>query len=394
MGNLLYLSFDAGSSLTKIIYGWIKADGKLFVKYLVMTPECLGLTAASASFLSDESGISLGLPEDNAWIRYSQNGDIFLLARMAVEYRARTHLKPLKLKTIVPKILGAIGAIAEKENLGEEIELVLGVLLPFNEINSKQELNNNLITRLDNFYFRDKKITVKLKKLKIVPEATGLAASYSIKHKKDFKQTNQSFLMLGHRNTSFLVFERGSFSRSKSSVTTSGFYDFIDIFREKVPGVEREDFLNMLETTAKINYDWQKKVFELENQTFNYDFVKLHDTGKSLDYLKNALKVSLNEYWSSSISSWMKGCLQPNIDVLWVCGGAAPFILPDIENEFSNIKIHRPRLEISDLILALGFKQYDCPTELIEQNLIERMLDVWGLFAASSNYYARQEVSA
>ena len=359
-----------------------------------MTPECLGLTAASASFLSDESGISLGLPEDNAWIRYSKNGDIFLLARMAVEYRARTHLKPLKLKTIVPKILGAIGAIAEKENLREEIELVLGVLLPFNEIGSKQELNNNLIARLDNFYFRDKKITVKLKKLKIVPEATGLAASYSIKHKKDFKQTNQSFLMLGHRNTSFLVFERGSFSRSKSSVTTSGFYDFIDIFRQKVPGVEREDFLNMLETTAKINYDWQKKVFELENQTFNYDFVKLHDTGKSLDYLKNALKVSLNEYWSSSISSWMSVCLQPNIDVLWVCGGADPFILTDIENQFSNIKIYRPRLEISDLILALGFKQYDCPTELIEQNLIERMLDVWGLFAASSNYYARQEVSA
>lgn len=389
MTNRLYLSFDAGSSLTKIIYGWIESNGEYAIKYLVMSPECLSLPAGSANFLSDESGINFGRPEDNAWIRYEANGDIFLLGRIAIEYRAKVHLKPLKSKTIVPKILAAVGAIAEKENLGQEIELVLGVLLPFNEIGSKQELNDNLIARLNSFYFRDKNIKIHLNRLRIVPEATGLALSYSINNQHTFKQTNQSFLMLGHRNTSFLVFEKGSFSRSKSSVTNSGCFDFIDMFREKVPGVEREDFLNMLETKVEIERDYMKNFSSLKDKQLIYNLGMLTNKGKNYDFIKNAFEISLNEYWTL-ISSWLEVTLPSNTDILWICGGGSSWIFHKITHQFSHVKINQPLQEISDLINALSLTRYDQEPGFIKQDLIERMIDVWGLFAVFSNYYSRK----
>ena len=107
---------------------------------------------------------------------------------MAREYKAMSRLKPLKVEIMIPKLMAVIGAIAEKENLGNEIVLDLGVLLPYGELESRQELIRSLSKSLKGFYFRDKKITVKLEGLNVIPEASGVASFSSIVDRNEFKK--------------------------------------------------------------------------------------------------------------------------------------------------------------------------------------------------------------
>ena len=389
MYKRLILSFDAGSSMTKIIYGWIDEENEYVVKYMVMGPEYLILPSASGKYMSYDLG--MGLPEDNAWVRYQKNGKIVVLGRMAREYRAMSRLKPLKAEIIIPKIMGIIGAIAEKEDLGQAIELELGILLPYGEMESKEQLIKNLNEKLKSFYFRNKKIIVKMEQVKVYPEASGIAMACNIAERKRFKQTDRAFLMLGHRNTSLLIFEKGSFSSAKSATTNFGFYHFIDKFRSKLSGVEREDVLRTISMNANVVYDWKRENFELENSNILIDFQRI-DGGKDLESIKEACQDSLGEYWGL-ISSWLEEFMLAEIDEIWSCGGASPFVNSQLKAKFPKIALFKSQTQTGQMWKALGYTQHDYPKELVQENLVERLTDVWGLFMVFSNYFTRMEVS-
>jgi len=384
------LSFDAGSSIVKVIYGWIDEQGKYVLKYMVMGAEYLVLESKSGKYMSNLFGT--GNPEDNAWIRYEKDGEIVLTGRMAREYKAMSRLKPLKVEIMIPKLMGVIGAIAEKENLGNEILLDLGVLLPYGELESKQELMTSLSKSLKSFYFRDKKITVKLDDLKIVPEACGVATLTSVFDPTGFKKNNRGFLMLGHRNTSLLVFERGSFSPSQSATTNFGFCHFTDRFRQKLPGVQREDILKMIEIKGHVLYNWEKGVHELEKTGIIFDYSKIRGINSKEEF-NDAYQNSLEEYWRL-ISAWLDELGLGEIDEIWCCGGAAPFIIGNLKKEFTNIFIHDMKKQTSLMWKSLGYDKENYPKELIEENLAERLVDVWAYFMVMSDYYERIEVSA
>ena len=128
--------FDVGSSLNKILYQVEGSD----VQYMVMEPEHLALPPESSASLPVDSG--MGRPEDNAWIQFKKGEKCHVVGRVADDFKASVNLKTLKWEIATPKILGAIGAIAEREGLGSEFRLDLGVLLPFGEITSTEQLAN------------------------------------------------------------------------------------------------------------------------------------------------------------------------------------------------------------------------------------------------------------
>ena len=82
---------------------------------MLIDPEHLALPNSSAEHLPKDAG--MGLPEDNAWVRLSDNGECHLLGRLARDYRVFPNLKIQKWKIVTPKILGAIGAISRSEAL-------------------------------------------------------------------------------------------------------------------------------------------------------------------------------------------------------------------------------------------------------------------------------------
>ena len=381
------VGFDAGTSTSKILY---QVDGGR-IQYMTMGPECLNLPASSKKYLPKEKG--MGLAEDNAWIE--REGEIVAIGRMAKEYRGTASIKPLKAKIAVPKVLATVGAIAEKEELSTEIDLKLSILLPYSEIRSKEQLSEDLEEALEEFEFCGKPLEVKLNECNIMLEGSGIAMLHNFKHGKEFKQTNQVYLMLGHRNTSLLVFERGSFSTVYSSTTNHGFYNCIDKFREKVPGVTREDVLQAMIGTVEIEYDWHKSFYSFDSKRINVDFSGVTNWVNQLETneVKSAFTASLEEYWML-IANWLNESLPPikAIDGFWVCGGATSFLMPYLEKKLHPLKIKRLEKESSEMWKALGFNQDDYPREFIEQNLVERMMDVWGLFAVFSDYFDKMGV--
>jgi len=383
----MLLSLDPGNSTSKMLYQIYRGHKDALIKYMIMGPECLALSSESADFFAN--GMFAGRSEDNAWVRLKKDGEIMVLGRMAREYRATSRIKPLKAMTMIPKILAAIGAIAEKEELGQKIELDLSFLLPYGEIASKRKLELSLRDSLSEFYFRDRKYEVSLNRLKMMPEGSGAAMLKLAIDQENFMETNQGFVMFGHRNTSLLVFERGSFSSTKSSTTPLGFYNFVDKFREKLPGVEREEVLRIIQMEGKIKYNWNKESFNLENYNLFLNFEKLVKMGADREFVKKAYKVSL-EHYSSLIMSWLEDSVPFNLEILNCLGGATPFLIQKVGTNFTNCEVNQTGEQYSEFLKALNFKKAHYPKELIQDNLIQRMMDVWGLFAVFSDYYVKR----
>ncbi len=84
--NKLLVCIDLGTSLIKIVY---LVNGKK-VGYMLIDPEHLALSNASAEHLPVDAG--MGWPEDNAWVRLSDDGDCHL--RPPSSNRAESAVKP------------------------------------------------------------------------------------------------------------------------------------------------------------------------------------------------------------------------------------------------------------------------------------------------------------
>jgi len=385
--NKMVVAVDLGSSITK---GFYKSEsGTESVKYMLMGSECFSLPEESVKYL--HSRFKMGFPEDNAWIRASEDGETIAVGRMAREYSAYNRIKPLKAATIVPKLLAYIGAIAEKEKLDEAIELNLGLLLPYGELSAIGEIEKNLISALNEFYFCNRKYSVKINRLRILPEASGVALLQSLKDLESFRKIDRGFLMLGHRNTSFLVFERGSFSTTKSDTTIHGFYKFVEKFKEKVPGLENDDVFQIIQMQGKVDYDWQKDSYKLEERKLVFDLTALKRLKMENFDFKSPYQASLEEY-SRLILSWLDEKMPSNIRVLFCLGGATPFLIDKIKAKFPDCAIERPTSDIDDLWKALNFDRHRYPEEFVKENLLERMMDVWSLFAIVGNIYKEEEV--
>jgi len=387
----LVVCYDAGSSLSKILYSVDSGD----VKYMVMEPEHLALPSSSASSLPVDAG--MGKPEDNAWVKLNKNGSAHAVGRVARDYRASVSFKTLKWETATPKILAAVGAIAEREKLEDKFSLDLGMLLPYGEIRSADGLSKELKTALQSFYFRHKRLKVALERYQCLPEASG-SAMLAGRANGDFSLLNQAYLMFGHRNTSVLFFRRGSFSRSESSTTNLGFYDLIDKMREKVPVLERDDVLRAIQSAAGERVYLDNDDCLGASQAGSSEIVwsaiaKSHDSKRAaqeVSELKKAYAASLAEYWLL-LSNWLNEALpqRTEIDAVVRCGGAAEILEHKICEYFQGIPVQLSfGSEQKELLKALkmNLPSQRKDSDFIKQNLAVRFADVWGLFAIFSGY--------
>lgn len=379
---------DVGSSLSKVIY---QVGDK--INYLLMQPEHLALPPESLANLPSDSG--MGRPEDNAWIRFKKDAECHAVGRVAKDYKAFVNFKTLKSSIATPKILAAIGAIAEREYLPEEFCLDLGVLLPLGEIQSKEQLETELKAALRSFYFRSRRLKVTLERFQCVPEASG-AAMWDAKHNANFRNQNRAYLMFGHRNTSLLFFRKGTLSRSESSTTKLGFYDLIDKMRHKVPGLEREDVLNVVQTNLSRKYSTVSRAYEYEAPTTEFWWARLlkHNSPDQLQAQKaifaTAYSTSLKEYWLL-LSNWLDSelPLRTEIDLVVRCGGVSDLLNAEVKKFFRYTPVYVPDAYSSNYLRALGLENPQREKEYLEftkLNLHTRLADAWGFFAIFSGH--------
>lgn len=381
MNQNVLVCFDAGASLSKIIYSTEEKK----VKYITMGPEVLQLPKLSSTTLPTNYG--LGKPEDNAWIKFSKKSqDFFLIGRLAREYQASVSIKQLKYESIIPKILAVLGVICSREDFSS-LDLDLVTLIPLSEFDNRHDIENEIKKYIKKFYFCNREIKVNLKSYHCYPECFGLVKKVSQNiGLKEWRRGNKIFLMFGFRNTSMLVFQDGTLSRTNSNTTQLGFYDFIDKFTRKVPGLRRLEVEQAIYTKitsfeldilCKRKYDLHSSI---ELETLVKSPIK-ERASKELEKLKMAFDLAMNEYWQI-IEQWLRDSFPPKNKISQVSysGGASALLKSHFENFVQNENYPLFTLKRKDFFSNHLSLNYDEHKIFLKDNLDLRFADIWGVF--------------
>ena len=214
----LCLAFDPSSSMSKGLY----AVGAGEMQWLCMEPEVIQLPQSSITQLQERPFTS-AQPENEAWI---QVGNLF----SAVGYLARERfyanpaLRVLKADRARYKVLAMVGAIAVRHQLPACFELDLGILLPYGEYEDRDSLVRLLAEDLADFSFRGQHYQVRLSQFDCLPEGGGLLMR-GLEPQRCW-DSQGLVIMVGFRNTSYLLMERGSFQRGETQ--DLGFIRFLE----------------------------------------------------------------------------------------------------------------------------------------------------------------------
>ncbi|MGB5969874.1 MAG: ParM/StbA family protein [Spirulinaceae cyanobacterium] len=240
MANLT-LVFDPGSSSSKIVHRVIRKRenrGKSYdrQKLLLMEPEIVRFPESALDSLVPD--LSMANVEDSAWVKEKKRDEeVYLLGFLALRSQARLDMKQLKYESAAYKIMGAVGAVAQKyENyLGNKFNVAIAVLLPYGEYSNGKRLEEQIKSKLKRFYFRGEKIQASLKSFRCLPEGGGIAMSLASKKGPEWlKANNVAIFVFGHRNTSLLHFQRGTIQAGET--TNLGFHQVLDSIIRQTSG--------------------------------------------------------------------------------------------------------------------------------------------------------------
>ena len=231
----ILIGFDSGASLTKALY---QTQGDE-LRLLLMEPEVLVLPYESIDeYRSGRLGLTS--PENDAWVQFSKKENrCYAVGYLARGFHALPRLDLLKYEYSLYKIMAAIGTIWEKSNLPNNFSVGIAAALPVDEYANRDQLQTQLRRGLKSYYFRDQHLRVDLEMFECLPEGGGVALSLIGTHGWDWlTRRTLVVLMLGHRDTSCLVFERGVMK--PGAVAKLGFYRLIDKVISRTAGQTQE----------------------------------------------------------------------------------------------------------------------------------------------------------
>ncbi|MBE9108544.1 hypothetical protein IQ273_03820 [Nodosilinea sp. LEGE 07298] len=359
-----------------------KSGGKFFYKLLHGQTHALWMEAevAQREAAGVESISPGGRPQDCAWYR---NGEVLTFvgkaAQRFLDYNSFKEDKSLKAPE---RIVGTLGAIAKTEGLPSRFDAVVWVLLPINELFTRQQIASRLTTLAQGFRFQDEvEYRVGLT-LSFRPEGYGIY----VQRKAQLQQTGVSIAqrttwieMLGHRNGTQLAFETGTLNSAKSTSKFPGFWESFEKAANAagVSVTEYDVLLRALET----------------GQAQQYSVAK----GTAVDFSTAIAQVEAA--YLASLESHFTDHLLPSLatgkgDV--VLAGGAAYLMREPLRQFFEERGFASRL-------TFAWEHQEALTQLVKAQLPEavelpslpmRMTDGFGLFQALLGDFNRLRVGA
>ena len=326
MAAKLMISSDQGSSARKTLYQ--VNDGRTGV--VVMEPQILTLPQSSIDIYKASRGaLNNALPENDAWLSFKKTADdCIVLGHLAKQFHGTPKLTQLKFEQGAAKLMAIIGAIIQKEGLDREIEVAVSTLLPFGEYTNREQLKEKFQKEAKNYYFRNQKINVYTDEFKCLPEGAGFIAGYARKHGENwFAQRKIVVLMCGHRNTSLLVFDKGSLTH-ESQTTSLGFIRLVESVMQR-SSLDNAELLTQAIygmgssiTSDDPNLRILLKSFHPEN--FERESKAL------VDVIENARE----EYWAL-LTNWLEAAVPRQLDEMVIAGGGAYYLKNRLDQLFA-----------------------------------------------------------
>ncbi|WP_013325717.1 ParM/StbA family protein [Gloeothece verrucosa] len=331
----LIMAIDGGGSSTKII------GGLNFVlrSVIAMEPEMIQVPR---ELLSEyDAGV---LPKDCAWVGL---GGKYL----AVGYLARCQatvtpmLSQPKMSLAIPKIAAAVWVLKEMFNLPSQLRLSLATVLPPGEYKDKDNLESALKEALKVFETPTGKMRVNLVEFDCKPEGGGLFMYHKAKRgKENIYNTNVAVVMLGYRNISTLVFNRGK--KGEYLTTDLGFAKFIRGVIKETAGYNDQSLTPALALYGDGRSDEPlTKVLRYRDKA---------DKEDELIRLKKAI-VAVRRQYEIQVANWLTDVLPPDVGEVLLCGGTADYLKKMLFELFSDKDIYlHAKLTMPDDIQEWG----------------------------------------
>lgn len=311
-------------------------------------------------------------PFDEAWIEYKQK--FYAVGFLAKQkFQGLLQLQKRKFELAVPKVLAVIGAISVKHNLPNGTLIKLGVVFPWDEYQANIEFKQIIASALLDYKFRGQSKSFVLDAFACLPEGGGVLARGRIAS-ASLKSQKVLVLMLGYRDASLLLTERGAMSRGITAKL--GFSLMIQSIKERTSGLERNSLTNAV---CKAGKNLNPKAFAFLTDSFDDEYKE-----RELSIIRTAIKDAREEYWMM-LSQWLKLEIPRDLDEIILAGGTANFFRAELNTLFKETKINWG--EQLEKQLTANYHEI-----VVAKSLQYRLTDVYGLFFYLCGTIAKHKV--
>ena len=396
----LRLCVDCGGSATKILY---QTSSSSQPSLLMMGPEVEKIEPNWLnSYFELEGALTRPAPEKEAYLTWGE--ETYVVGDFAHRFNPEDRIAEAKYENASYKVLAAIGVILTSSKLitKKTIKCQLALLLPWNEYKDSKILEKRLEEMLSEYEFQGQKLRVRLEKFVCKPEGFGLAMLRMREKGTDyFRESNIAVIMLGHRNSTALMLEKGAF-RGESPLY--GFRELLDTVVKRTSGLERDALASSIFRAIR-DFQREQSRYSEPPKTSRPDFTMqeaFQKLGRAKDSKLRAseiaevakvLTVATQEYWVK-LNRWFDKFLLPNSELreVIISGGAALYWKGELEKRF-NCKLVRSRtdgccyyyaadssLSHAKIVFDAGIEESLKKAPWFLPKLLHRATDCYGLF--------------
>lgn len=298
-------------------------------------------------------------PENRSWI--AVGSFYYAIGRLARErFHATPDLKPLKWEDAVSKTLAAVWVLSQKLNLGNRFGIAIGTLLPPGEFKlDRERFEKTLKESLSNFLTPNGRFKVKLEFFDCKPEGGGIYLHRRRILKDLIKQKVVAIVMVGHRNASILLANKGAVGEGITS--DLGCNQLVDIFIRETSGTSDQPKDRIISALVSAGATVAREPFlKLARSS------SLAGKQQDVDQMVLAARLARSEYFRA-LCRWLDKILPIDRDELIFCGGTAHLFRAELS----------ARYQQSDV---LWDAEIEIPPTLETPNLVYRLADVYGMY--------------
>ncbi len=349
----LVIALDFGGSATKGVY----ADASLNEKLLLMEPEVISLPQ-SAITNYEQTKLGSAEPADSAWVVVDEQ--CYVVGYLAQSrFSGNPGLSSLKYERAFPKTLAAVWVAAQELSLKNKFSAAISILLPAGEYESGKQLYELLLDGLKNFDTPTGKMSVNLTHFDSKPEGGGVYMIHRSQMGDAARRKTVAVVMVGYRNASVLLSERGQVSKRVTS--NHGFIKLVELVEGRIAGLPSTTQLARAIARAgdKVNPSYLAPL-----AMSSVAEVRAQETKKLVEAI-NACRVE----YASALCSWLREVLprQVNLDEVVLCGGTADYMQKELENHFGYTEVS-------------WNADIELPLQLQEEELGLRLGDAYGMY--------------
>ncbi|WP_026730822.1 ParM/StbA family protein [Fischerella sp. PCC 9605] len=342
----LAITCDLGGSLTKAI-AQVYPSG--IPELMTMSPQVADVEKESVTGISvDRNAV------DSAWVGIA--GEYYVLGSLSKTMFAGTaSLRESKYRYALPKLASLLWQACRKFNFNEA-DAFIHLLLPPGEIKDAETLKKQFSTALKSGIITpSRKLKVKLRNFYVSAEGSGILSYRRASLGELYAQKKIGILMLGYRNASFTLIEKGGQTQAESN--NLGMSWVVQRFTQLTAvGLSKDDPL-LLEALVAASGGNLQALASLSRKS------KHSEIAADLKLFVDSVSVVRREY-SRALVRWIRNIAV--LDEVLVCGGTGAFVHQELTEHFQKEGIP---------IVWNGGVHF--PASLDTYKLGERICDVW-----------------